>query len=655
MRRALPFAVVVGLVLCAVLLVRDVVAAGRAFAGSERALESVQVHLRNADLPAAQRAADAAQDHVAAVGRHLDGPLWAALAAFPFTRGTVATTRAAHDLSLAASRTATTVAYDGDVLFDEDGRLRLEVRDGAVDLALLAKAGDVLDRVPLADLEGAVAELSRTRWWIPSLVREARDKGLERARDVVETVQTAHAVTEQVPLWLGAQGKRRYLIAFQNPAELRGTGGFLGFLGVMEVEDGHFSLGESVGFDPADETPTGGVVRRERIDDATLEPVAAPADFATRYDPVAGRSFFGSVNLDPDFPTVAPVMLELWAARTGDGGLDGVIALDPFALREILRVTGPMDVPDAVSNPRLPDPISAEQVIQTLLVDAYDVLGGGSPARQRYHEEVARAAFTTLFSADWPPRPMLEALAGAAAQRHLQVYSRAAAEQDLWARLDVAGGFGPTSNRADFLGLSYNNSGANKSDIHVEHSLDVRYEILTVDTTTMMVHRRVSADVGLRNDLVPDGHDRYLIESTFPQGPGEPRRIDPRVAHNRTWFTLWAPGGSLLREAVQDGVQMAVGENRMHGLAAFDGELQTASRATSRPTLVFEGWVPLAGTAEAPRLLLDWSPPRTGAPWSGTITLQAPDGWRVGPDTHKLPRQALDGAAFKLFRLYGRQ
>ena len=46
---------------------------------------------------------------------------------------------------------------------------------------------------------------------------------------------------------LGADGPRNYLITAENNSEIRACGGFIGSLGVMNVDNGKISLGDFEG------------------------------------------------------------------------------------------------------------------------------------------------------------------------------------------------------------------------------------------------------------------------------------------------------------------------------------------------------------------------------------------------------------------------
>ena len=61
-------------------------------------------------------------------------------------------------------------------------------------------------------------------------VARGRQDALAQVADLPQTFSNAAAVLRELPAFLGADGRRRYFIAAQSPAEMRGTGGFIGAL-----------------------------------------------------------------------------------------------------------------------------------------------------------------------------------------------------------------------------------------------------------------------------------------------------------------------------------------------------------------------------------------------------------------------------------------
>ncbi len=134
-----------------------------------------------------------------------------------------------------------------------------------------------------------------------------------------------------LPGMLGWGGEKRYLVLAEDPAELRPTGGFTGSYGIVTFQNGRltghdfhnvFSLDGKPGL-PYIQPPDGLVNHLLRDTSWGL------ADAAW----------------SPDFPTAAQDALRIYASESGDTHIDGVIALTTYALDNILRVLGPVDVP----------------------------------------------------------------------------------------------------------------------------------------------------------------------------------------------------------------------------------------------------------------------------------------------------------------------
>ena len=115
--------------------------------------------------------------------------------------------------------------------------------------------------------------------------------------------------------------------------------------------------------DPADGRASSGAtgswtIDRGRIIERSFQDVA-PLDFPWDYPriepPRALADYllgpeqpwqFADANWSPDYPTSASDALRLYANQTGDSRFDGVIAITTYTIDELLKVTGPVTVPD---------------------------------------------------------------------------------------------------------------------------------------------------------------------------------------------------------------------------------------------------------------------------------------------------------------------
>ena len=184
--------------------------------------------------------------------------------------------------------------------------------------AALARAHDALATVP-GGLVGPV--------------ESARDAMVQRIDKYGPMLDSYLAVSERLPAILGWDGPRRYLVLTQNPAELRPTGGYTGSYGIIAFDRGH-------------------VTERSFRDIYLLDlpwdyPFIEPPTELTNYS-------FGpkvpwqlaDANWSPDFPTSAQDAIRLYANESGDTRIDGVFGITTYTIDELLKVTGPITVPE---------------------------------------------------------------------------------------------------------------------------------------------------------------------------------------------------------------------------------------------------------------------------------------------------------------------
>ncbi|MFA5184117.1 MAG: DUF4012 domain-containing protein [Patescibacteria group bacterium] len=126
---------------------------------------------------------------------------------------------------------------------------------------------------------------------------------------------------------LGVSQDKRYLIVFQNNAELRASGGFLGSYALVDLRDGQIRNLEVPGGGSYD-TEAGLSVR-----------VAAPEPLWL----VNPLWHFWDANWWPDWPTTAKNLM--WFYEYSDGpSVDGVIGVTPTVVEKLLEITGPIDL-----------------------------------------------------------------------------------------------------------------------------------------------------------------------------------------------------------------------------------------------------------------------------------------------------------------------
>ena len=335
---------------------------------------------------------------------------------------------------------------------------------GRVELvhALGALSGDAGRRVAAVDLGPGIGLFDR-------LAHERDTLATELTR-LQERLDQASAGAAAVAGML--TGHHRYLVFAANNAEMRAGSGMLLSVGELEVENGELRLGEMLAVTNVP-VPKGAV--------------AVDGDLADRWGWLAPNVEWRNLMTSPRFDEAAPLAARMWVAA-GHRPVDGVIAIDPVAVRSLLRATGPITVDGRR--------VGAENVVDLLLHGQYVRFDDRSDRKEELGQ-IARATVEVLGTRH-PSLPNLgRSLHEAASGRHLMVWSREPVQQAGWRALGVDGALRP-----DSLLLSVVNRAANKLDQFLQVSADVSFAPQGRDTD-------VTVRVTLRN-VTPNGEPRYV-------------------------------------------------------------------------------------------------------------------------------------------------
>jgi hypothetical protein len=508
----------------------DVVTARNSLETARSSLLQARDVLAAGDLATARTRVDAAAAAADRADARTSGPHWTLLRSTPVIGDDVRTARAVTE----TVGSATTLAQDAmDVVaevIDDEGNLPELTDDGTLDLGpirTLERGLAQLDFAPLEqDHDALFASDDQPRL---NAIEDARAETVAAAADAMELLQRGRDATRLATSMLGADDPRRYLVMVQNNGELRGTGGIIGFLAVLDVQGGALQLSDPEGVNPEAVVDDAELIVRGRFSerDALDSPVDRPDDFADRYDAIAAGAFLASTNADPDLPTVAPIVLDLYEQRAGQR-LDGVIAIDPLALQRIQAAVGPLELSSEVRDlaPNLPHPIPPERLASTLLIDVYDALGGPTDERRLYQTAVAEASLSSVLGGDWEATAVAEAVAGSFTTRHIQVYTRDAEAQEAALRLGAAGELAPARAGDDLLAITANNAAGNKMDVHVSHRTvaDVQLDVPRVSGGEVFVRRDVTSRVEIRNTVDVDAATATSSTPTSPSRSARPWR-----------------------------------------------------------------------------------------------------------------------------------
>lgn len=325
---------------------------------------------------------------------------------------------------------------------------------------------------------------------------------------LVETAQTLAAsfdallpITDALLPFLGQNEARRYLLVFQNQNELRPTGGFIGSFAEITVERGRIT---DMRFPPGGSYDIQGDVR------AWLNPP----------DPlrlVTSRWRFHDANWFPDFPTSAR-KLAWFYEKSGGPTVDGVIAVNATMLEEVLRVTGPVEMPDYDVT------LTADNVL-TKIQHAVEL----HPADSTKPKQILADLFPMVLARLESPTleqtlALSEALSRGLGEKRVQLFARDPQVAGVFSEQGWDGAVKQTAG--DYLALNIANIGGEKTDAVMQEAVKQDVEIL--------------ADGRVRNTVT--------VSRTHTGTVGTPLTGVRNIAYMR----LYVPAGSTLISASGD-------------------------------------------------------------------------------------------------------
>lgn len=418
-RRVVVAAVVVLVVLVGTAgwLAFRVYQAGRALLAAQDGLTAITQDARTRDLAGMKAALPPVRSQLDAARRAVDDPVWRAGTVLPWAGrqlGAVRTVTVALDQVVDVAGPALDAADT--VLSSRQSSSGGQVALGPIIDALppILAAADQVDSASRAiDGIDAAALTPRLAAPVASMQRQLGQ--------VAGPLRSALPVAHLLPALLGADGPRSYLLVSLNTAELRAQGGIVGAMAVLRVDHGTISL----------------VDQRSTADfpalDAPILPLT-PAELEIQKD-VLGR-WIQNATMSPDFPRAAQLAAARWQAVTGQH-VDGVISTDPVAAAELLKATGPVTVAGGVT-------LQGDTLVRQLLRDAYLLLpyqGGDNAAADAFYAQAAGAIFHAVASGQGDRVAVVQALAQAAQQGRVRIWSEHADEETALAGTGVGGAF----------------------------------------------------------------------------------------------------------------------------------------------------------------------------------------------------------------------
>ena len=470
------------------------------------------------------------------------GPLWALAAHAPVVGGQIdAGKRLAADVDsvLSAAQPLTNQA----AALSQGG---LRTADGTLNLAeISALAPTMHDVASAADAANADLQTLDVSQLPASMQKPVMEAGV-RLPEISHRLSDLADGLGVIPAMLGADGPRSWAVLFQNPGEIRATGGMVGGFSRMTFDHGKVSVDE-VG-----------------LDDKLAE-TSGPVDFSVLPPEVVSQcgkelSEWASFNLSPHFPYTAQLTEQGMKQRKTP--VQGVIAVDPTVVAALLAGTGPVTVRG--------NTITSANAIDFITKDVY-VTYPDVPTKDAVLMEIVGAVFKAASSGKLDQKALLSAMWNAEQGRHLLAWSSLPAEQT-WLGGTHMGGVLAQEAGPHVLVALVNGSGS-KIDTYLTAKANYEY-----GNCANRLQQDAHVTVALTNGA-PKGLPPYVVY----------RADDPFAPHggSRTLVSVYGPNDAQLMDFNVDGqgVGVTIGTERGHPVWTFLVDI--AEGATAHLTLHF--------------------------------------------------------------------
>ena len=529
------------------------------------------------DLKAAGQAADDLRSKTGEAAGLTSDPIWVTAEVVPWVGPNLTAFRTAAAASdTVAARVVAPLVAAGSAI---DLRA-LAIRDGRMDLAPIVAAQPAVAKAQAAYTAArtSVAGIDTAALLSPVA------SGIQRLHDVLDKatpeVDALGNAVKLIPGMLGADGPRDYLLAAQNPAELRSTGGLIGAVALVHADDGAVTLVQQ---------EAGTSIGPWKTDVADI-----PLNTQGLYGPLVGR-YLQDANLTPDFPLAATTAAKMWTTTHG-GTVDGVIAVDPVVLSGVLKATGPVTMATG-------DRLTSANAVKLLLSDVYQRYE--QPAQQdAFFASAASAVFTRLSAGNVDGKKLLAALAGAGDSRRILLWSAHERDQKVLGSTTLSGVL-PASNLSTAgIGVYFNDATGSKMDYYLGSSVAAGSAVCRADgkpstVVNVTLTNRAPADAGTSLPRYVTGGGTYGVT---------PGNIRTRVAvyGPRDGFlaATQSDGGNYPTVAGIDGgrpvslftVELAPGESKTVSVQFLNaGQTSPKLTVVTTPTLPGDGTTPDVG------------------------------------------------------------
>ncbi|MBM7504003.1 DUF4012 domain-containing protein [Agromyces aurantiacus] len=363
---------------------------------------------------------------------------------------------------------------------DDSGALDLGPLREATEVAqsadrVLGRLGDSLASV---DRDATIGQVSDAVGELEGVVASAQ-----------QTVPGLNAALAGAGAMLGIDGPQTVLLAFGNNAEAMPLGGGPAAQTLLSVDDGTITIDRQLSSTQLDTQAPIDV----KVDDSAFQ----------LYNDIL-LTEINATTSRPDFPTAAELLRARWQRDVGITP-DTVVMTDPIGVSRILKVTGPVTLPNG-------EQLTSDNVVSKMLNEIYFTYPEGGAESDAFFASASAAVFDRLMSGDYDVWAMAQALIDVTNGGSLMMWTSDEPTQALFAGSRLDGTLPATNDGATVLGVYFRDRSISKIDYYLHTEATVTTDTCTPDAPTYTVEARLRFDI-------PEGLELpEYIESRFTPG-----------------------------------------------------------------------------------------------------------------------------------------
>lgn len=329
------------------------------------------------------------------------------------------------------------------------------------------------------------------------------------AKNALFATTRAKPAIEHLPEVLGVHGERKYMVLFQNDAELRATGGFMTAYAILRVEKGKVFQEKSEDI--------------YALDEKFNSTIPAP-EIIRNYLPLVFRFNLRDMNLSPDFKVSMDEFSTHYNSLRGEPEIDGVIAVDTQILKDIVEILGPLEVPGYGTFTHENDArCDCPQIVYALEALADRPVATVKENRKGVLAPMLQTILMKSYGAPkqiWPS--IVQTVLRNIGEKHVLFYMYEDAQQQAAELINVAGRI--QDYEGDYFHLNDTNFAGAKSNMYTDHEVEQQYEVESDGTLTKTVTIKYQNPFPPSNcnleagELCLNGVLRDVVRVYVPQG-----------------------------------------------------------------------------------------------------------------------------------------